>query len=843
MKFRFLMKTVAVCGFAAFMGLTRAAAAALDTWNVQSVPPSFPHDSGAITGVDYGNGIYVAVGLLWTDNLGYVLRSTDNGVSWKEVSNPTGNLANPLPQLSGVAFHGNSFVAVGQSGQSWTSPDGLLWTPHEVFPGYTGVLHNLRFMNNRFVALPGGANLATSLDGITWIFYPSPSDLSSQSSYADVTYGLGKYVLANPGNNSFTTDGVNLLLGLGDAGGGNAVAFGMVNGTTPLFISLYAQNYVISSDGVNWKNPSTPTTSPPFTTSPFNNELPITAITFSPEANTFVAGGTPITSGASVYWTTDGITWGSGFLANASGIRTIRYVNGSFFATGDNFTIAQSGPIGTPTPIPTPSPTPAPTPIPTPTPPPTFSPSVLNNNRISITLADLNFNKNKGTTTGVAIASASFKTTETQSLHISLADDIPSDDAAIQLVPLNTAVLQLSLYNGLGSNYAATLVPSSRAPKKAGGQKVQAFVFNTTADLPADTYRLVLQAVDTKQKSYSPKITISGGDNWAVMTEPASSEAHHIGIYALSMTDARPLTGSPRIKTLPTWLVIHGRSSSPASSDANFAFMPDLEKALGASGTASQLLVVDWSTAAGYGIGFDLSLARHRWIPYVADFVSNRLRAGGVTGTNLNIAGHSWGSYIAQQIGRNLLSPPVSLPSSGKLNRLIALDPAFEGAQFTTDSQKKTATSTYFSDVALSSWAFYGSPFGNLPNAYTAAETFIILNPFSLFDAVPDLNGIPAHDAVPEVFAKLLLSHDTRFSLNRTWSSNQINQIRFESPGAVVEIPLLTKMALTTTDGSKAIDGNYYFVPKPPKASGNNYRIEGVLRIDQTGNPVSVWMP
>jgi pimeloyl-ACP methyl ester carboxylesterase len=793
MKFRSLMKTVALCGFATCMWPMGAAAAGLDTWNVQSVPPSFPHDSGAITGIAYSNGIYVAVGLVWADNFGYVLRSTDNGASWKEVSNPTGNLANPLPQLSGVAFHGNSFVAVGQSGKSWTSPDGLLWTPHAVYPGYTGVLHNLRFLNNQFVALPLGANIATSPDGIIWTFFPSPPDLNSQSSFADVTYGLGKYVLANPGN-SFTTDGVNLLPGVGDAGGGNAVAFGMVNGTTPLFISLYAQNYVISSDGVNWKNPSTPTTSPPFTTSPFNNELPITAITFSPEANTFVAGGTPITSGAGVYWTTDGITWGSGFIPNASGIRTIRYVNGSFFATGDNYIIAQSGAIGTPTPSPTPAPTPTP-----PSTPPTFSPAILDNNRISVTFRNLNFNSGKGTTTGVKVASSAFQTKEKQSLHISVSDAVPSGDTDIRV----------DLCDSRGVPIPAILKASEREPKPKSGQMLQAFVFNTIADQPAGNYSIRIEAMNTKNSLYSPLVTVSGGYNWGVMTETSSSKAHHICVYSVPLNTA----GTPRINQIASWVVIHGRTSSPSDD-----YIQNLALTLSKSAPkVGQVLAVDWQTAA-----YDNNITLNdwigfldegsRWIPYVAKFASDTLTHSGVVGSNLNIAGHSWGSYIGQQIGRNLMG---SSPSAAPLiSRLIALDPAVVGAENTTDAQKQSwvlgVAPGYFKNVALSSWAFYSSALGSLDNAKTAADTFVILNQWDPFVAYKSLKDekiiwaadfsntpaldiplqvdqlIEAHKAAPQAWTLMLLhflNHTgnptvqeigAKFAIDQNWIQNRV---------------------------------------------------------------------
>jgi len=63
-------------------------------------------------GVTFGNNTFVGVG-----NSGKIVRSTDNGTTWDEVTFPTSNY------LLGVAFGNNTFVGVGYYGMIHISTD------------------------------------------------------------------------------------------------------------------------------------------------------------------------------------------------------------------------------------------------------------------------------------------------------------------------------------------------------------------------------------------------------------------------------------------------------------------------------------------------------------------------------------------------------------------------------------------------------------------------------------------------------------------------------------------------------------------------------------------------
>jgi len=70
-----------------------------------------------LSGVTYGNGLFVTVGSL----SGIILTSPD-GNSWTERTSGTGEY------LRGVTYGNGLFVTVGESGTILTSSDGTTWT-------------------------------------------------------------------------------------------------------------------------------------------------------------------------------------------------------------------------------------------------------------------------------------------------------------------------------------------------------------------------------------------------------------------------------------------------------------------------------------------------------------------------------------------------------------------------------------------------------------------------------------------------------------------------------------------------------------------------------------------
>ena len=175
------------------------------------------------------------------------------------------------------------------------------------------------------------------------------------------------------------------------------------------------------------------------------------------------------------------------------------------------------------------------------------------------------------------------------------------------------------------------------------------------------------------------------------------------------------ISGTQIYNNLPTWIVIHGRNSSPSSSN-----LVQLEKALDARLTGDQVLVLDWSSAAASGL---FGGAGENYIKPVAAWASAALTTFGLTSNELNLAGHSWGAYVAAELAE---LEPAGVLAPYQVNSIMALDPATD---YPGGSYNPTATNEVnFARNSRISWAFYayGGLYGSSTTAQTADESFVV---------------------------------------------------------------------------------------------------------------------
>jgi pimeloyl-ACP methyl ester carboxylesterase len=272
------------------------------------------------------------------------------------------------------------------------------------------------------------------------------------------------------------------------------------------------------------------------------------------------------------------------------------------------------------------------------------------------------------------------------------------------------------------------------------------------------------------------------------------------------------------------------------------------------------VLAADWETAAADNIS-SITFEGDRWIKKVGDFLATRFPGGtdglGISGGRLNVVGHSWGAYVAQQLGHDLF-----FSTRTRLNFLIALDPALLGAKVTDDalnndsmapltsrggldlSTGRLVDTIYFRWMAQNSWAFYTSQFGNLANALTAQDTFLVLNPLTSFNLAGLMgifgtegaaaagyigkdNVVAAHNAASEILAKLIL-HTEENTVN---SVAQRISARFQvdSPTISQWVPNLVFCADKNT---------VPVVRSGSRANPLDYPLEGVLTVDDHYEPI-----
>jgi hypothetical protein len=285
--------------------------------------------------VIYANGIFVSAS--W----GFLTTSTD-GTTWTKVDSTTA-------QFRSVTYGNGKFVAIGDAGGFFSSPNGAEWT--NVPSDFD--LKSVTFGKNIFVAV--GNSIFTSSDGITWKISTAPCAFNS------VAYGNNTFVATTP------------------VACGNDVMFESSDGTIwtkvacpthdPLSYVFFANNQFIavgsyggiiltSPDGVTWVRRSLAASNFPNLVCKGNNRFVVIddggiltsadgfawdttggsgkALIFADSQ--FIAVGWA----GSIYKSTDGITFNNIETPTYYTLNSVTYGDGTFLTVGDSGIILSS---------------------------------------------------------------------------------------------------------------------------------------------------------------------------------------------------------------------------------------------------------------------------------------------------------------------------------------------------------------------------------------------------------------------------------------------------------------------------------------------------------------------
>lgn len=308
-RFIFLVMSVVLL----FTASKSYAADPLDSW-VQRPPATYD----ALTGITYGNRLFVAVG-----EHGALVTSPD-GATW------TDRNLNTMSNINGVTYGNGKFVAVGggagyENSIFAASSDGLTWNTGRT--AYQDILSSIAYGNGKFVAVGNDHNtmspkavIMTSPDGITWENRQTKDVYQLNS----ITFANGQFVAVGGGWIDYgailtSPDGINwakssFCTASQPCGVLNSVAYG-----DGMFIAA-GHSTVTSSDGINWTMRSK---------EPYLLEV-------SYGSNTFIASNID-----GIYSSSDGTTWTKRDSAGILGASV--YGNQTFVAVGSRGTIMQSG--------------------------------------------------------------------------------------------------------------------------------------------------------------------------------------------------------------------------------------------------------------------------------------------------------------------------------------------------------------------------------------------------------------------------------------------------------------------------------------------------------------------
>jgi len=143
-----------------------------------------------------------------TSNEGKFLTTNGTSESWGTVSQPTTwteRLAATGNGFNNVEYNGsNMYVAVGGSGQLYSSPDGITWTSRTSTFGTSSIL-DVAFGNGLWVAVGRDGKIATSSDGITWTARTSNMGTNS---IIKVHYANSLWVAVGNGGGTVNTGGI-----------------------------------------------------------------------------------------------------------------------------------------------------------------------------------------------------------------------------------------------------------------------------------------------------------------------------------------------------------------------------------------------------------------------------------------------------------------------------------------------------------------------------------------------------------------------------------------------------------------------------------------------------------
>jgi len=288
-------------GSAGFIGVgnsgIRMLSATGATWT--NVHPGAPDANSRLSGIAAGDGAIMAVGADFAspvadDTADLALISSD-GETWAPA---------PLEQhnvLTGVAYHAGAFVASSVAGLALVRQNDQ-WSSYDI--GIGQYLNGVEYVNDRFIALGNGQQIASSFDGISW----QPHPIDTLYGQDGVAFGSGTYVVVGNGILA-STDLQNWTVAKTTDYVYSGVAFG--NGT---FVAAGSAGLATSPDGFQWS-------------ATCELSVPINRVRF--------AGGKFVAVGSHAYVSFDGKEWRQTPMHAVDGVHDLAYAGGKFIAVSE----------------------------------------------------------------------------------------------------------------------------------------------------------------------------------------------------------------------------------------------------------------------------------------------------------------------------------------------------------------------------------------------------------------------------------------------------------------------------------------------------------------------------
>jgi hypothetical protein len=140
-----------------------------------------------------------------TGNSGKFLTTDGSAASWGSPITKWTRRASGIQTFSQIAYNGtNLWVAVGNAGKLYSSPDGITWTSRTSQFGADNI-NDVFFGNGLWVAVGSAGKISTSTDGTTWT--ARTANMSTNAINA-VTYANSLWVAVGNGGGTTNTGGI-----------------------------------------------------------------------------------------------------------------------------------------------------------------------------------------------------------------------------------------------------------------------------------------------------------------------------------------------------------------------------------------------------------------------------------------------------------------------------------------------------------------------------------------------------------------------------------------------------------------------------------------------------------
>jgi hypothetical protein len=301
-----------------------------------------------------GSGTFARLGI---GTNGQVLSSNGTSATWTTpssgVTNWTRRLAADGSPFYQIAYNGtNLFVAVGNAGKLYTSPNGITWTVRTSGFG-SNTINDVAYGNGLWVAVGVNGTITTSTDGITWT--ARTSNMSTNQIYA-VTYANSLWVAVGVGGGTTNTGGLTYS---SDGITWTRKSQSLTVGTSYNCVVWNGTNWIIGTTNATNNYIYATTPSGTWTAAAAGGSLSVIGLWYDGTRTIISTGsGNSVLNYATSGILTPNFTYNEVFNVNTNNINNTKYYSGSMYFAGSyvsSFVTSSSSYPLTSTPINSPS--------------------------------------------------------------------------------------------------------------------------------------------------------------------------------------------------------------------------------------------------------------------------------------------------------------------------------------------------------------------------------------------------------------------------------------------------------------------------------------------------------